>query len=606
MFCGQCGRAITAADVAAFQKTQEAEVAGRDGARPEIPAWQLHEPPPAAVPAGTPWWKSGGEGPEAEDDAIDSDESIGDETPTYEAEGRPVVTDPDDDLSAGASAAPDWPARDDGPASEPPADVPAVEVPADAPAAEAPGVGLPDEETIARTPAPLRAPDSSSANGPRPTSAPLWTASLTPITDSGDASPDGDAPNDAMSSDGQGASGQEGTRAPAAEPAAASASGPVDSQVADQDPAPLAAPDEPQPGDTNVIQPLVAPSDARVGGALRCTVCGAALAEDDIFCGECGTVVQSVAQSFTGPITPILTGIVPQAPEPSLPPDEQDDPPYDGRGDGEPPAASATAVVPAAPASAEPAAPPLPDRVEPPAKKRRLFGRRVEQESPQLWSSPAAPIQPVDAPVTPLPPLPPTGVAPEAPATPPAPDPVKVEQVPAAADESGASEPTEAPLAATPVDAPPQRVDSVAVPTPPAPESPRAAIPWAVGAPEDDVEKTRIVHRQPLGEPYVLQFSTGESFTVQGTGLIGRAPTPQPGEAIDLLVRIVDPGKSVSKTHLEFGQESGALWVSDRWSGNGSIVRDPGHEARRCEPGKRVRVSRGARVDIGEQFFIVS
>jgi hypothetical protein len=143
---------------------------------------------------------------------------------------------------------------------------------------------------------------------------------------------------------------------------------------------------------------------------------------------------------------------------------------------------------------------------------------------------------------------------------------------------------------------------------PEAPSAPRSAAPWAInlGTPSDDVEKTRIVARQPLGDPFVLQFSTGESFTVQGSGLVGRAPTPQPGEAIDLLVRIVDPGRSVSKTHLEFGQVDGALWVTDRWSGNGSVVRPPSAEARRVEPGKRVRVPRGSRVEIGEQFFIVS
>jgi hypothetical protein len=143
-------------------------------------------------------------------------------------------------------------------------------------------------------------------------------------------------------------------------------------------------------------------------------------------------------------------------------------------------------------------------------------------------------------------------------------------------------------------------------PVPPAPETPRRAAPWAVGSPVDDVEQTRIVARRPLGEPFTLQFSTGESFTVQGTGLVGRAPAPQPGDSIDLLVRIIDPGKSVSKTHLEFGQEDGHLWISDRWSGNGTVLRPPAAVAKRCEPGKRVRVPRGSRVEIGEQFFTVT
>lgn len=124
--------------------------------------------------------------------------------------------------------------------------------------------------------------------------------------------------------------------------------------------------------------------------------------------------------------------------------------------------------------------------------------------------------------------------------------------------------------------------------------------------PIEDLEATRIV-RQPPGAPrWVLQFSTGESVTVSGTGLIGRNPLPEPGEYFDQLVSIVDPGKSVSKTHLEFGQAAGKFWISDRYSGNGTVVREPDSTPKRCDPGKRYRIVRGTRVSIGEQFFVVS
>jgi hypothetical protein len=46
--------------------------------------------------------------------------------------------------------------------------------------------------------------------------------------------------------------------------------------------------------------------------------------------------------------------------------------------------------------------------------------------------------------------------------------------------------------------------------------------------------------------------------------------------------------------------------VSDRYSTNGSTVRQPDAEPKRCEPGRRYFVARGTRVDIGEQFFVVS
>jgi hypothetical protein len=135
--------------------------------------------------------------------------------------------------------------------------------------------------------------------------------------------------------------------------------------------------------------------------------------------------------------------------------------------------------------------------------------------------------------------------------------------------------------------------------------------PWgdrgsAVFIDSDEIEQTLVVPKRETGQRFVLQFSTGESVTVFGSGLLGRNPVPQPTEYYDQLVTISDPGKSVSKTHLEFGQDAGSFWVSDRFSGNGSVVREPESSSRRLVPGKRYRIVRGTRVDIGEQFFVVS
>ncbi|MCU1524290.1 MAG: hypothetical protein JWO18_1184 [Microbacteriaceae bacterium] len=149
------------------------------------------------------------------------------------------------------------------------------------------------------------------------------------------------------------------------------------------------------------------------------------------------------------------------------------------------------------------------------------------------------------------------------------------------------------------------------LPRPPKPEIPAPArrpvrSEQAPLADSGDMEATRIVNSSRTGGRFILQFSTGETFTVYGTGLVGRNPQPEPGEFFDQLVRVLDPSRSVSKTHLEFGQESGAFWIKDRFSGNGTIVREPDSDPIRCQPEKRVRVVRGTRVDIGEQFFIVS
>jgi hypothetical protein len=131
--------------------------------------------------------------------------------------------------------------------------------------------------------------------------------------------------------------------------------------------------------------------------------------------------------------------------------------------------------------------------------------------------------------------------------------------------------------------------------------------PWGTEQPaREDLEATRLVADPAAGTRYVLQFSTGESVTVAGSGLVGRNPSMQPGEYVDQLVPIFDAGKSVSKTHLEFGQEAGRFWVSDRYSTNGSVIRQPDAEPRRCDAGRRYFIARGTRVDVGEQFFVVS
>lgn len=203
-----------------------------------------------------------------------------------------------------------------------------------------------------------------------------------------------------------------------------------------------------------------------------------------------------------------------------------------------------------------------------------------------------------------------TRVKPE-PVEPPAPEPeLEPEPVEPAAVEPDPQpapvvelDPWKAPAASAPV--------TVTNPTPtPAPDpwSPpvRLLRPAPAPAVEEDIEKTRIVTNTVTGQRFVLQFSTGESVTIFGTGLVGRNPVKEPAEYFDHLVTIVDPGKSVSKTHLEFGQIGTSFWVADRFSGNGTTIREPDSAARRCEPGKRYRIARGTRVTMGEQFFVVS
>lgn len=294
------------------------------------------------------------------------------------------------------------------------------------------------------------------------------------------------------------------------EPVSDGASDPVPHGVSVSDPVPhevAVAPvlDEP------AVSPAPAPAE------LRCEQCGATLAPDDIFCGECGFVTPVAARNFSHPrdtavITPILLADLPP-----LPPVGTSEPALSAR--------SAPSIPPPQPASAP------------------VF---TDSPSPGAPPSAAPPRRPVPSTSAPA-------------ATPPA--------------------------ARTSVRA--QRADPL-------------------DDDHEDVEATRIVSQRRNGDRFILQFSTGESFTVYGTGLIGRNPQPEPAEYFDQLIRVMDPSRSVSKTHLEFGQDSGAFWIKDRFSGNGSIVREPDAEAIRCQPERRYRLVRGSRVDIGEQFFVVS
>lgn len=111
---------------------------------------------------------------------------------------------------------------------------------------------------------------------------------------------------------------------------------------------------------------------------------------------------------------------------------------------------------------------------------------------------------------------------------------------------------------------------------------------------------------QPASARFTFECSTGETIAITGaTGLLGRRPRPEPSEVFDQLIHVDDRGLSVSKTHLEFGQLDGTLWVSDRYSGNGTVIRGRDGSAIRCEPGRRYMVDVGSRIDIGEQHITV-
>ncbi|TFD58846.1 FHA domain-containing protein [Cryobacterium suzukii] len=145
----------------------------------------------------------------------------------------------------------------------------------------------------------------------------------------------------------------------------------------------------------------------------------------------------------------------------------------------------------------------------------------------------------------------------------------------------------------------------ISVPIPaevPAPVRATAVVTAAPGAAPPAVSAAAL----PTRVTFVLTFSTGQVASVQGSGLIGRKPLAQPDETFDDLIRVADADRSVSKTHLEFGQHDGDFWVSDRVSGNGTVIRRPGETAEALEPGRRYVLPRDTRVEIADHSFSVA
>lgn len=181
-------------------------------------------------------------------------------------------------------------------------------------------------------------------------------------------------------------------------------------------------------------------------------------------------------------------------------------------------------------------------------------------------------------------------------------------QRPAARDPRPSDTTIIAPLPRPAVAGPRSRVHSVPVPQPPSMAATEHLAHTEVAAEEQHVTPESAVQPEaarpePAHPEYRLIASTGEEFAITGSGLLGRRPIAQPGEIVHQFVSIADTGRSVSKTHLEFGIEAGELWICDRYSANGTVIVPPGGEPRMCEPGRRYRVEHGSRIEVGDQHL---
>ena len=103
----------------------------------------------------------------------------------------------------------------------------------------------------------------------------------------------------------------------------------------------------------------------------------------------------------------------------------------------------------------------------------------------------------------------------------------------------------------------------------------------------------------------VLELDTGARIALPGAGiLIGRDPSPAPGDNGLTLVPIEDPTKSISKTHLALLRTGGAIIAVDRASTNGSAIIREGAE-HSLPPGQGVTVRSGDTLLLGDRRALI-
>jgi len=104
---------------------------------------------------------------------------------------------------------------------------------------------------------------------------------------------------------------------------------------------------------------------------------------------------------------------------------------------------------------------------------------------------------------------------------------------------------------------------------------------------------------------WLLRFDTGQTFLLNGTALVGRAPSASPQYPNAALVRVEDASRTVSSNHLAVGGTDLGVWIVDLGSTNGSAVISKIGQERAVSSGTRVSVESGGRVRLGDRVMRV-
>ena len=100
-----------------------------------------------------------------------------------------------------------------------------------------------------------------------------------------------------------------------------------------------------------------------------------------------------------------------------------------------------------------------------------------------------------------------------------------------------------------------------------------------------------------------LELADGQRLVVERSLVLGRDPASVPARPHAMPVAIVDPAKSVSKTHAIIDLEGAELSITDLHSTNGVLVVDPQGGELDLAPGARAVLQPGSRVELGS--FVV-
>jgi uncharacterized RDD family membrane protein YckC len=140
----------------------------------------------------------------------------------------------------------------------------------------------------------------------------------------------------------------------------------------------------------------------------------------------------------------------------------------------------------------------------------------------------------------------------------------------------------------------------------PAPQAPPVPAPAHTPAPVPTPTPAPAAAPAPVPTGWRVTFDTGESFSVEGLGLVGRGPQGRAGEPVRHLVPLRSHDMSLSKTHAQFHlARDGALVVMDRGSTNGSVLIRQGM-TRDLTAGKPATLLNGDRVRFGDREMLVS